>query len=134
MKSAFLLLAMALIPSCATFGPAPMENVAWRLVELLGEPVSTTAGDEAPSLRFDAASKTVTGHTGVNRFNGGYVLDGEALSFGVLATTRRAGPPERMELETRFLQSLERTRTGVVSGSTLELRGDGTLLARLERP
>jgi putative lipoprotein len=131
MKSVFLLFALALVQACANLGPAPMENVPWRLVELHSEPVGATEGAETPSLRFDAASKTVTGTTGVNRFNGGYVLEGEALRFGVLATTRRAGPPEQMQLETRFLQALDRTRSAVIAEGSLELREGGEVLARL---
>ena len=133
LRLASLLLALALVPAClSNFGPAPIENVAWRLVELFGEKVAVPEGAEAPSLRFDGASQTVSGSTGVNRINGGYLLDGDALHFGALASTRRAGPPELMELETRFLKALERTQSTRLDGNTLELREGDTVLARLE--
>ena len=46
---------------------------------------------------------------------------------------RRAGPPELMELETLFLQALDRTQAADVSGGALELRSGDTVLARLTR-
>jgi heat shock protein HslJ len=59
---------------------------------------------EHPSLSVDAQGR-VSGSSGVNRFHGALDPDG-ARVFGPLATTRRAGPPQAMALETAFLNAL----------------------------
>ena len=50
---------------------------------------------------------TVSGFTGVNRFNGHFTPQGERLFGPGLATTRRAGPPAAMKLEAAFLQAMQ---------------------------
>ncbi len=68
------------------------------------------AGEKAPSLRFDADGK-VSGFGGVNRLFGSTdaaALAAGRLDLGRLASTKMAGPPAAMRLESSFLQSLSR--------------------------
>jgi heat shock protein HslJ len=76
---------------------------SWMLVKLNGKPVDS----RDISLEFDAKARRAAGSTGVNRWSGGYELSGKSLEFGPLVTTRRAGPPEAMQLEGEFTQALE---------------------------
>ena len=69
----------------------PIEGIEWR-------------GDGETSLRLE--NGRVSGSGGINRLMGDYTLTGDELSFGMLATTMMAGPPERMEAEQRFLAAL----------------------------
>lgn len=48
----------------------------------------------------------VSGSTCVNRYRGQAKIDGDSISFGPLAATRRAGPPALMEQETKFLKAI----------------------------
>lgn len=48
----------------------------------------------------------VSGSGGVNRLTGAYSVDGPVLTFGPLATTRMAGPPELMAEEQAVLAAL----------------------------
>lgn len=50
------------------------------------------------------------GSGGCNAFTGGYTLDGATLTFGPLASTRKACPPAIMNQETRFHQALGEVR------------------------
>lgn len=74
----------------------------------------------------------VAGDTGCNRFMGSYELDGQSLSFGPLAVTRRGCPPAIMDQERRFLGALERVAGWEVVGTgLLYLTGaDGKALLR----
>jgi heat shock protein HslJ len=74
---------------------------SWRLVEIDGEPVDPDAPNE---IQFDGGR--VSGRVGVNRFNGSYTVSADTIEFGPVATTRMAGPPELMDLERRFHQSM----------------------------
>lgn len=112
-----------------------VEDVAWTLVELGGQPVIEGGGLAEPplTLLLDPKEKRIGGYGGVNWFNGGYQLDGDKLSLGPLATTLRAGPPELMEQEQRIQQALGRARQVVIVDGMLELRAGDEVLARYQR-
>ena len=74
----------------------------WALAELDGVEVDPEAPCE---VRFD--SGRVSGRVGVNRFQGSYTVTGDMLEFSPAATTRMAGPPHLMDLESRFHQALQ---------------------------
>lgn len=119
---------------------AAMPATMWLLVDLGGTPPAAPEGDDArdsrnrPRLKFDAQAKRVTGATGLNSFNGPYESSGgDALKFGMLATTRRAGEPELMTQEAAFVNALDSTAAARVTKSTLRLLdGAGKELARFE--
>ena len=77
---------------------------SWQLKSLGNEPI--TEGVELPSLKVTPDGK-VTGFTGVNRLAGQLATEGEKL-LGPLMTTRRAGPPAAMKVESAFLKALGR--------------------------
>jgi len=78
----------------------------WQVVAIDGvEPVA----DSRLDLVFLADEQRVAGGASCNRFNGGFELTGEGLSFGPLATTLMACPGEGLaEQERRYLDALER--------------------------
>ena len=66
-----------------------LEGTHWRASELAGQ--ATPAQDAATEahLVFEAGGR-VTGSDGCNRITGTYVVKGNAVTFGQLATTQRA--------------------------------------------
>lgn len=52
------------------------------------------------------ADNRVNGYSGVNRFMGGYKINGDNISMGPLASTMMAGPVEDMVRETYILSVL----------------------------
>lgn len=103
----------------------------WRLVELGG--AAPTGDPPWLELGEDGA---VAGHAGVNRFSGradAAALRSGTFSTGPMAVTRMAGPPERMELEQRFLAALGEANRVRVRAGRLELARDERVLARFER-
>ncbi len=74
---------------------------------------------DATALRLEDGRVSGTG--GINRLMGSYMLDGSSLSFGPLATTMMAGPPEAMEEERRFLADLALVTQWSVDGDELVL-------------
>ncbi|HBE70609.1 MAG TPA: acid phosphatase [Planctomycetaceae bacterium] len=113
----------------------PMENKAvslkatsWQAITIKGQP---THPDVKPDLTFDEAGR-VGGSTGVNRIFGPYTVDGAKISFGQLATTRRAGPPDLMQQETQFQQALGKVATYAIEDSKLKLLdADGSAIIEL---
>jgi putative lipoprotein len=76
---------------------------SWRPERLNGSPVDAESGMR---LTFDAAGQ-VEGNTGCNRFFGAYELDGTAIRFGPLGTTRRACREPAQSFETAYLAALQ---------------------------
>ncbi len=91
----------------------------WQLVTLKGK-----AAPSEPLLVLKFQQNGVSGFAGVNRFQGSYKLEGESLTFGPLAATRMAGPPELMQLESSFLQMMAEVRA-YRQDSQLTLYGQG---------
>lgn len=103
-----------------------LAGSSWVLAELDGRAVPTPPeGWLARSLSFDANGLRVTGHAGVNGFGGRYSQHGSELSFGPLALTRRAGPPELMDAESRYTQVLSRVVGWRQDGENLVLLTPG---------
>ncbi len=131
-------MAVGLAGCAADSGPGsaravPLEQTHWKLVEIKGASVSPGAGRRGPHIAFDPEKKRVTGYGGVNNFFGGYEMSGEALRMPRLASTRRAGPPELMELESTFLTALAATASYRITGDKLELLdSSGRALARFQ--
>lgn len=78
----------------------------WVLKAMNGSEVASMlpSGAQPPSLNFGTDGK-VSGFSGVNRLAGGFDLGKLAegkLSFGNLASTKMAGPPEAMQVESKF--------------------------------
>jgi len=109
---------------------APAELVgSWTLVQLDGADLA--AGGDAPTMMF-GHDGTVAGTTGINRYS--TTADMDLLAEGILAlgpavTTRRAGEPEAMEVERKFLEHLANPLSFEADGVNLRLTsGDASLL------
>ena len=135
-----LLATLALAAGCAPYGASageatsggasPLEGTTWRLVDLGGRP-ARPAGTDAPNLRLDAAQKRAGGNTGCNSFGGEYELNGEALRFGMLASTRRAYTDDALNAqEAAYLRALADTRAWRITDGTLVLSSESGVVAR----
>lgn len=107
-----------------------IEGTQWYLSEVAGSPVSPAANEKQPHILFDAAKLQVTGFAGCNNFFGSYELDGAALKFGPIGSTRMACPDLETSLETEVFKALENTRSWEVKDKELLFLDAGTILAR----
>jgi putative lipoprotein len=118
MRRLAILLTAFFVAGCAvTTRVATMDlpGSTWELVAMNGEAV---AGDAVPTVAFDEQG-AVSGSTGCNTFSGEVAIDGNALSFGPLVTTRMAcADPAANAREEAFLSAMEG-----VSGYTVDDQG-----------
>lgn len=116
----------AMASSEAADGPAWL-GVAWRIVEAGGAAVPE--GSPA-SIEFNIEGQ-VTGNSGCNRFTGGYVAEGEGVTFQPIAGTRMMCPPEAMAVETAVFAVLQgQARVSVDADGRLLIEGAaGTVVA-----
>ena len=131
--------ALSCFPSCSTADPgdlldAPTHDLVgvWGLDgfgtrELLVVPESA----RQPTLSISSEG-VVYGLSGINQYRSSLAFEGTSegsFSMGPIAATRMAGPPEAMEIETRFLTALQDATGYRVQGNELVLTGaEGDLL------
>jgi heat shock protein HslJ len=109
----------------ATASPVQLAGTEW------GFPGET--GKNARFLQFHSSGKVV-GFAGCNRFTGYCSQHGSMLSFGPLATTRRACLPGAMKREEQFLEALSLARSAEGGPLKLTLRdAKGDVLVQLVR-
>ncbi len=81
-------------------------------------------------LEFNAEEQRVTGFSGCNYFNGSYRLTGHDLTFGAIASTKRACLQEPIQsIEIKFYEALgQTTRYHLAEGALHFYAGDRLLL------
>ena len=112
----------------------PLGSTYWRLVEAEGKHVPAGLSDAAdPHLQVDVYNQRAAGFTAVNHFRTAIDRFGSRLRFEGIASTRRAGPPLAMEVESALMRSLTARRFYRISGDRLELLGaSGAAIAKFE--
>ncbi len=77
---------------------------------------------------------TISGNSAVNSFAGKANIVGPKINFGLLAMTRRAGTPELMKQELRFMEALAKAASFRIENKSLELLDSGDkVVVRLTR-
>jgi heat shock protein HslJ len=107
-------------PSAA--GATGLEGTLWRLTGYVGADGKTVAVPDAIAASATFAEKTLSGHTGCNDYTGGYTVDGDKLTIGPLATTKKACGPAETVVESAYLAALGLVAAYAISGDTLELK------------
>jgi len=97
-----------------------LAGTEWSIVSLDDVPVVEDAQPLVVAFGHDGR---VSGTTGVNHLTASYSVTAEYLTFGPLATTRRAGPPALMEQEHRVVQSLAGMCPFELTADTLSIDG-----------
>ncbi|TCC20532.1 META domain-containing protein [Kribbella speibonae] len=104
-----------------------LDGTKWQLTTVVtGQAASHQAGFEKVWMTLNG--ERVTGSTGCNSFQGTVARDTGKLTFGELATTRRACAGDAATVESVLLKGLKGELTYTIDGSTLQLRSaDGGL-------
>jgi heat shock protein HslJ len=114
--------ALGVLMACAQTPPpaSPLVGPQWQLVELPGQ--ALPAAGARPTVMLAGEPARVMGTAGINNFVGtAQMAGGDALVFGPLAATRRAGSPAAMQLESAYLAALAATRRYRTGAGTLDL-------------
>ena len=109
--------------------PAVLTAKAWTLETLGGAALDTAAYRRMPTLQFDARNTRSHGLAPVNNFSALYTLSGTDLKFGMMISTKMAGPQADMELETKYTKIFESVTGWRISDGKLSLLAGDTVLA-----
>jgi heat shock protein HslJ len=99
--------------------PPALAGTAWQLVSMPGAEPAVPAA-RVPTLGFDATAR-VAGLSGVNRYGARVDAGPGWLRVGGAMSTRMAGSPEAMALESEFLSRLQRAGGWRTDGERLRL-------------
>jgi heat shock protein HslJ len=100
---------------------------SWSVVSIAGAP---TILDARPSMAF-GQDGVVSGSTGCNAYNGQFLLDGDKLQVGALASTMMACEPARNAQEQAFTLALTgATNWQLAEDGSLEIRGRSDMVAK----
>jgi len=91
-------------------------NKTWTLVTLNGKKVTA---EKPPTMKFSGGKLAMFG--GINRLNGSYALVNDAVIMGQLISTKMAGPPKLMKLESEFAKGISSADKFHVHGTEMEL-------------
>ena len=107
--------------------PPTLEGVTWKVTGFNNgrQAVVSTVTGTTITLTFEDGM--VRGSAGCNTFRAPYTSDGNRLSIGAAATTRKLCPAEGvMDQERQFLAALKTTKVWTVESGTLDVhRADG---------
>ena len=115
--------------------PQALAGTAWQVVALprLSLAPGTSLSLASLTLRFEEPGRAA-GNSGVNRFSAQVNADASQLRFVSPISTRMAGPPELMALESEFLVRLQAVSAWKIDGNRLRLSdAAGLELIVLER-
>ncbi len=110
--------------ACDLSGVNNAANREWTLITLRGETIDTA---KPPTMLFGSGKLSIFG--GVNRLSGSYGLVDDSVTIGELISTRMAGPPELMDLERKFAQTLASVDGYHAHDDELELLSKGIRVA-----
>lgn len=111
-----------------------LAGLYWQVVEFDGAPAPALDGRPAPyvALQDSPDDHRFSATLGCNRMIGGYSIEGNALRFDAVASTRMACPPPLDMAEGSFATMLSEVRSYRLNGRDLQLLDDeGEVLARL---
>lgn len=112
---------------CDMVGVNAAGGRTWTLTDLNGKEIDVA---KPPTMLFEGGRLAVFG--GINRLTGSYALVRNTLNMSDLASTKKAGPPELMELENAFAKTLKSVDAFHVHGNDLTLLSGGKPVAEFQ--
>lgn len=102
-------------PVSESVSTSELENVQWKLVEVIGKPIEEFGEqNKEPLFIFDASSKRVSGNAGCNNMSASYeLLEGNRIQFSQAISTKMACP--NMDLEDQVGQMLSTLDTYIIN-------------------
>ena len=107
-----------------------LDGGPWLVEDINGGGILDNARADVTFDNGNPASPAVYGRSGCNRYRGGWQQDGATVKFGPLAGTMMACAPPLMDLERKFLATLEAVTVVSIdaTGAALLKAPDGRMI------
>lgn len=112
---------------------ATLFHKEWKLVKMGTKNMKYEEGCEPITLLLTSEPENVSGFSGCNRYFGKFATKKNKLSFKQMACTQMACPQQDMNLESRYLQLLDKVNSFTMRNDTLMLMKDDKVLLIFER-
>lgn len=109
---------------CDMAGINSAAGKEWTLATLNGTEIKA---EKPPTMKFEGGKLAIFG--GINRLHGSYALVDDKVTMGEIVSTKMAGPPELMKIESEFARALKAVNGFHVHGNELELLHDEKTVA-----
>ena len=109
---------------CDMAGVNQAAHKEWTLTTLNGKEI---VAEKPPTIVFGHGKVSVFG--GINHLTGSYALIDDTVTMGSLVSTKKAGDPALMELESNLANALASVDAFRVSGNELALSSAGNVVA-----
>jgi len=121
---------VALVKGVETVVQGSLEGGPWLVEDLNGGGIIDNARVDLTFDPGDQNTSAVHGKSGCNRFRGGWAQNGSTVKLGPLASTMMACDPALMDLEQKFLKTLEAVTTVSydTTGAALLKAPDGRII------
>jgi heat shock protein HslJ len=135
---ALAVLAALAVGACTTGGSSPtanlpLEGTLWQLASYVGPEGGELQVPDGLTATARLESGSVAGNGGCNEYTGTYTLDGDALTFGPVASTRMACAGPGDALETAYFAAIGRVESYVIDDVTLVMKNaDGDAILTFE--
>jgi heat shock protein HslJ len=104
--------------------PASLDGSAWNVLGYNNGKQAVVSTLQGTELTMGFLEGRVSGNAGCNTYNAPYTVDGDKITIGPLATTRKmcADPAGVMDQEAQFLSALQTAATWKIDGDQLGMR------------
>jgi len=110
---------------CDMAGVNQAAGKEWTLTMLNSKEI---AAERPPTMKFEHGNLSIFG--GINRLSGSYALIDDSVTLSSLVSTKMAGDPKLMELESSLAKTLASVDAFQVDGNNLALSSSGTVVAK----
>ena len=114
-----------------------LDGTSWQVISYNNGKQAVTSVLVGSDLTADFGSDgKLAGSAGCNNYSGGYEIDGDKITIGPLASTKKfcTDPAGVMDQENQFMAALQSAATYKIQGDRLELRtADGALAVDFQR-
>ena len=107
-----------------------LKNTYWKLAELGGNKVDAHADQREVHIVLRPDNTRITGFTGCNELVGNYYTEADGLNLRLKVPPVEACP--YLDDETEFVHALQRVTRFRIHGESMDLLGDGGVLARFK--
>jgi len=109
-----------------------ISNSHWRLTRLGDETIDNPANGREIQFAMEYQDKRIAGYAGCNRFFGHYEMNGDAIKFDQIGSTKMFCEG-RMDVEQKFLSTLGEAARWKINEGTLQLfDANGRAIAAFE--
>lgn len=133
----FLILALNIIATSCSVSKQENNTISnepsifgteWKLEKISSSKMKYNEENERITLLMTSEPENVSGFSACNRYFGKFTIKNNKLIFKEMSSTLMACPQQTMNIESKYMQTLDKVNNYVIENDTLYLRNDERVL------